>query len=94
MNIRIARKIAEQVKAIPNTHGIPIQARAAAYNRLEDITKTQDRIGKSLFEVWDEDKALALVLYEDASINETVDFPDVDEFLWYEDNNSEWPGRD
>jgi len=94
MNIRIARKIAEQVKAIPNTHGIPIQERAAAYNRLEDITKTQDRIGKSLFEVWDEDKALALVLYEDASINETVDFPDVDEFLWYEDNNSEWPGRD
>jgi len=90
MNIRDARKVAEQVKATPNTHGIPIQRRAAAYNRLEDITKTKDRIGKSLFQVWDEDKALAAILYEDASINETIDFPYVEEFLYFQESTSEW----
>ena len=94
MNIRDARKVAEQVKAVPNTHGIPIQERAEAYNRLENITKTNSRIGKSLFQVWDEDKALALVLYRDASENETCDFPDLEEYLWYQNNNSTWPGRE
>jgi hypothetical protein len=93
MNIRDARKVAEQVKAIPNTHGIPIQDRAEAFNRLENITKTKDRIGKTLFQVWDEDKALAMIIAEDAFENETVDFPDLEEYLHYQENTSEWQGR-
>lgn len=94
MNIRDARKVAEQVKATPNTHGIPIQRRAKAYNRLVNITKTQERIGKTIFQVWDEDLDLAAILYDDASINETCDFPDLEEYLHYQDNTSEWQGRE
>lgn len=93
MNVRDARKVAEQVKATPNTHGIPIQERAEAYIRLEHRTKTNSRIGKTLFQVWGEDEALAAILYEDASWNETIDFPDLEEFLHYQENSTEWPGR-
>ena len=80
MNIIYARRIAKRVEAFPTTHGISIEERAKAYNRLEDITKTKERSGKSLFEVWEEDKALALILFQNACEHETCDFPDLKEY--------------
>ena len=82
INIREARKIAEKVKAIPDFHGIPIQDRANAFNRLEDITKTiESNLQKNFREIISSDQELARIIAEDAFKNETCDFPHLEEFL-------------
>ena len=81
MNIRLARKIARQVEQGWN---VSLEFRRDAFLRLEDIGKTNERDGKTLFEVWDEDKALARIIEQNAFENETVDFPNIDEFKEWE----------
>ena len=81
MDIRVARKIARQVEKGWN---VSLEFRRDAFLRLEDIGKTNERDGKTLFEVWDEDKALARIIEQDAFENETVDFPHIDRFREWE----------
>ena len=87
INIREARKIAEQVKATPDFHGIPIQDRADAFNRLEDREKTISSNLQNINKILWEDEQLALIIAEDAFKNETCDFPHLEEFLAWERNN-------
>ena len=88
INIREARKIAEKVNATPDSHGIPIQVRADAFNRLEDRQKTLSSNWQKNFRkiLW-EDEQLALIIAEDAFKNETCDFPHLEEFLAWERDN-------
>jgi len=77
MDIRVARKIARQVEQGWN---VALEFRRDAFLRLEDISKTNERDGKSLFQVWDEDKTLARIIEQNVFENETVDFPNIDQF--------------
>ena len=81
MDIRVARKIARQVEKGWN---VGLEFRRDAFLRLEDISKTNERDGKTLFQVWDEDKALARIIEQNAFENETVDFPNIDQFKEWE----------
>ena len=81
MDIRVARKIARQVEQGWN---VGLEFRRDAFLRLEDISKTNERDGKTLFQVWDEDKALARIIEQNAFENETVDFPNIDQFKEWE----------